>query len=229
MIAAALRLCALASSLCLGGAISDAYLGYTITVPTNWMQVKSKPLQHHFRDSTSQYKSQISIVLHGIDKAAYPTPESWTQAQFIAYKLSVETSVYPFGAVTYFDSSRTTRLSGLWAPEAFSILYPADGTPTYCEFVRYCAMGDFGYEIYAIGDSLDMLNRVDYYADIIATLKLTAPSAGIAIRRAIRDPRAAATGTFLEVFDAAGRRLQGPGAAMIKVRSARQRLFSRHH
>lgn len=159
------------------GTVSDPSLGYSITLPSNWVQLKSKPDQHYFRDSTRQYHSQISILKYAIDPASYPTPESWTQAQFVAYKLSVETSVYPFGAVAFYDSTSTAVLSGHWAPEAFSVLYPADGDPTYGEFIRYCAVGNVGYEIYAIGDSTDMAAHVDFYAGIIASLQLAAPEA----------------------------------------------------
>lgn len=160
--------------------VSDANLGYSITLPSHWSQLKSKPAQHYFRDSTRAYRSQISIVKYDIDKSSYPTPQSWTQAQFIAYKLSVETSSYPFGAIAFYDSTATAVLGTHWAPEAFSVLYPADGDPTYCEFIRYCAVGDVGYEIYAIGDSTDMIKNVDFYASIIASLEFTAPILSIA-------------------------------------------------
>lgn len=165
------------------GVVADANLGYSITLPSNWSQLKSKPAQHYFRDSTRAYKSQISIVKYDIDKASYPTPESWIQAQFIAYMLSVETSTYPFGAVAFFDSTAAAALGTHWAPEAFSVLYPADGDPTYCEFIRYCAVGDVGYEIYAIGDSTDMTKYVDFYAGIIASLTFTPPILSISPMR----------------------------------------------
>jgi len=163
----------------MAGTVSDATLGYTITLPTNWVQIKSKANQHYFRDSTKQYKSQISIVLYSIDQVSYPTPVDWTQAQFIAYKVGVETSAFPYGTVSYFDSSSAQILGSYWAPEAFSILYPGDSTPTYSEYMRYCAGGNFGYEIYAIGDSTDMINHVDFYAGIISSLQFTAPTVSI--------------------------------------------------
>lgn len=157
------------------GIVSDPNLGYAITLPAHWTQLKSKPSQHYFRDSTRSYRGQISIVKYDIDDSIYPTPRDWTQAQIIAYKLSVETSSFPFGAVVYFDSTAKAALGPHWAPEAFSVLYPADGDPNYCEFIRYTAVGRTGYEIYAIGDSTDMMKNVDYYAGIIATLTFTTP------------------------------------------------------
>lgn len=161
--------------------MSNPEIGYTVSLPAHWTQIKAKPAQDYFRDSTKTYRSQISIVRYAINKADYPTPQSWSQAQFIAYKLSVETSVFPYGAVTYYDSTPSAKIGPVWAPEAISILYPADGSPTYMEYIRYCAIGDFGYEIYAIGDSADLVKNVDYYAGIIATMKFTAPVIAIAL------------------------------------------------
>ncbi|MDB5048823.1 MAG: hypothetical protein JWO30_1894 [Fibrobacteres bacterium] len=208
------------------GTVSDSNLGYSIALPSNWVQLKSKPDQHYFRDSTRHYRGQISILKYDIDKASYPTPENWSQAQFIAYKLSVETSVFPFGAVEYYDSSSAAKLGPNWAPEAFSVLYPGDGDPTYCEFIRYCAVGNVGYEIYAIGDSTDMIQNVDFYASVIASLQFTTPIASIAhfsdpIRHGIgiADPKG--------FFDLVGRELpEGPFSRATHA-IAGQRLISK--
>jgi hypothetical protein len=200
----ALCLLALAAGAVLAADVSDPSIGYTLTLPSHWGAVKPKPMQNYFRDSTRQYHSQISIVRYPINKADYPTPQSWSQAQFIAYKLSVENSVFPFGAVMYYDSTASAKIGDVWSPEAFSVLYPADGDPTYAEFVRYCAVADNGYEIYAIGDSTDMMNNVDFYASVIATFKFSAPE-GIRIAA----PEARMFPAFREgsVIDAAGRSL----------------------
>jgi hypothetical protein len=93
------------------GVVSDSNIGYSITLPANWSQLKLKPVQHYFRDSTKNYHSQISILKYDIDPAVYPSAASWTQAQFIAYKTSVETSAFPFGAVAYYDRSGLRRRS----------------------------------------------------------------------------------------------------------------------
>lgn len=202
----AIVLSALISAPVFSGQISDSYLGYSITLPVNWVQVKSRELQHYFRDSTRIYHSQISIVRYPIDKAAYPTPESWTQAQFIAYKISVEHSVFPYGTLVFYDSTAMAKLGTKWAPEAFSVLYPADGDPTYAEYIRYCANGDFGYEIYAIGDSTDMTNRVDFYAGLIASIDLSTPTSigrEVGLRRVSLIPEVRGTG----IFDLTGRRI----------------------
>src|SRR4051812_42018826 len=187
--------------------VSDPVIGYSITVPEHWSLALSKPLQDYFRDSTRAYHSQISILRYSIDKATYPTPESWSQAQFIAYKLSVENSVFPYGAIMYYDSSSAAKIGTVYAPEAYSVMYPGDGDPTYCEYIRYAAVGDFGYEIYAIGDSTDMTNNLDFYANVVSTLKFTTPTEAITrIPGARRAP-----GTPQEHwFDAMGRkRLSG--------------------
>jgi hypothetical protein len=213
------------SAAAFAGIVSDSNLGYAITLPASWVQLKTKPNQHYFRDGSKLYGSQISILKYEIDKATYPTPENWSQAQFIAYKLSVETSAFPFGAVEFYDTSSTAKLGAYWSPEAFSILYPADGDPTYCEFIRYCAVGNVGYEIYAIGDSADMMKNVDIYAGIIATLQFTAPAASIA--PVVRDAVPSWTSVHIAPeYDLVGRKLphrilpaRGPSAT-------KQRLVS---
>ena len=199
-----LTACLLWGNAVFAAVVSDSGLGYSITLPSHWSQLKSKPSQHYFRDSTRAYRGQISIVKYDIDKSGYPTPQSWTQAHFIAYKLSIETSSYPFGAIAFYDSTAKAALGAHWAPEAFSVLYPADGDPTYCEFIRYCAVGNVGYEIYAIGDSTDMIKNVDYYASIIATLEFTTPVLSITPKRLVGG-QSAVVGSDAPEFDLLGR------------------------
>lgn len=202
-----MRPLAIALSVFLAGAaqaadVSNPAIGYTITLPQHWGLAQQKTSQDYFRDSTRVRHSQISILRYDIDNATYPTPESWTEAQFIAYKLSVETSAYPFGAVMYYDSSSAAKIGAIWSPEAYSVLYPADGDPTYCEYVRYCAVGKYGYEIYAIGDSTDMTDNLDFYAGIIASLTFSNPAEPIRIAEpALRNP----AGAPAHWFDATGR------------------------
>ncbi len=159
--------------------ITDASLGYSIILPTNWVQIKARTNQHYFRDSTKAHKSQLSLVVYSIDKITYPTAESWTQAQFIAYMLAVENSVFPFGSVAFYDSAASVKLHSYWAPEAYSIFYPGNGDATYSEYLRYTANGNYGYEIYAIGDSTDMANNVTYYSDIISTIQFSTATVSI--------------------------------------------------
>lgn len=197
------------------GIVTDSGIGYSIDLPSNWVQVKTRDIQHHFKDGTGAYPSKVSIVRYAINPADYPTPEDWTQAQFIAYKLAVETSVFPFGSVAYFDSSRTRKLGAYWAPEAFSVMFPGDGQRTYCEFIRFCARGNHGYEIYAIGDSTDMMNRVDYYANIIATITLSEPVVSLASAPARRPARAPVLPEL--VRDARGRLLLRSAASRLST------------
>ncbi|MBW8889632.1 MAG: hypothetical protein JF616_17895 [Fibrobacteres bacterium] len=189
--------------------VSNPEIGYAVSLPAHWNLAQSKPLQDYFRDSTRAYHSQISILRYSIDKATYPTAASWSQAQFIAYKLSVENSVFPYGAVMYYDSSQVAKIGTVWAPEAYSVMYPADGDPTYCEYIRYAAVGNYGYEIYAIGDSTDMTNNLDFYTGVIATLKFSTP-----IEAVVQVPGARrAPGTPAEHwFDAMGRKRGSIGA-----------------
>jgi hypothetical protein len=47
-------------------------------------------------------------------------------------------------------------------------------------------VGDYGYEIYAIGDSTDMSNNLDFYAGIIGTLAFSPPVEAINVSRLAR-------------------------------------------
>lgn len=216
----ALAFSAIAALACTAWAadVSNPVIGYTITLPDHWGPSQSKTLQDYFRDSTRTRRGQVSIVRYDIDKATYPTAQSWAQAQFIAYKLSVENSAFPYGAIMYYDSSSAAKIGTVWSPEAFSILFPADGDPTYCEYVRYCAIGDYGYEIYAIGDSTDMTNNVDFYAGLISTLQFSTPIASLPARTISRRRPGTAPEHW---YDAMGRsrvsarKPEGPNSASI--------------
>jgi hypothetical protein len=214
---------AISVSAACAGVVSDSNLGYSITLPANWSQLKLKLVQHYFRDSTRHYRSQISILKYDIDPAVYPTAVSWTQAQFIAYKTAVETSAFPFGAVAYYDSTSAAKIGALWSPEAFSVLYPADGDPTYAEYVRYTAEANVGYEIYAIGDSTDMTNNVDFYAGIIASLQFTPPAAIKIPYRAAAAPNG--HDALNAIFDLTGRLIPESDLIPAARHAARQRLF----
>lgn len=209
----------LAAASAVGAAtVSNPAIGYTVSLPAHWGLSQSKPLQDYFRDSTRAMRGQISIVRYSIDKSTYPTPASWSQAQFIAYKLSVENSVFPFGAVMYYDSSAAAKLGAVWSPEAYSVLYPGDGDPTYAEYIRYAAVGEYGYEIYAIGDSTDMSNNLDFYANVIGTLAFTPPLEGNGLSRWARRAPGTAADHWYDAMGRvrpAGRRPEGPRSALV--------------
>ncbi len=156
--------------------ISDSVLGYSINLPGVWKQYPVKPgIKHVFKDSTGRNKSLISVQKFPIDKSVDPTPSDWVRSQFIAYKLYVDHSVYPFGAVLYYDSLATTTLGGLWSPEIYVEYYFHDDNPAQAEYLRYAALGDQGYEIAVYGDSSDIAANIVYYADsLIATLRFSA-------------------------------------------------------
>jgi hypothetical protein len=90
--------------------------------------------------------------------------------------------------------------------------------------MRYCAVGNTGYEIYAIGDSTDMIANVDFYAAIIATMRFTATEGIIAPPR-LNPARMA--GTLFAAFDLNGREIplfppgiRSPGKQRFVVKTA---------
>jgi hypothetical protein len=80
--------------------VSDSTLGYSIYLPTDsWVRVIKNQTHHQFYDTAYIYESQISIVRHSYTSTDFPTPESWTRANFIAYKLCADYSFDPWGAI----------------------------------------------------------------------------------------------------------------------------------
>jgi hypothetical protein len=75
--------------------------------------------------------------------------------------------------VLYFDSSATCMQDSLWAPEAFSQFYALDTqVGAWNEYMRFAAAAQYGYELYAIGDTTDMKANVGLYVAIIRFVKI---------------------------------------------------------
>ncbi len=206
----------LAALLCSGTAAADttivnASLGYTIYLPDDWVLEAASDSQHYFYDSTYTFASQLSLVRHHRDAEDFPTPVEWTRAHFIAYKLVAEYSADPWGAVLYYDSSATSVQGSLWAPELYVMFFPVDtAIGAWAEYTRFTASGNFGYELYALGDTADMLENLATYAAILqgidlpgvdAAIRFAGPMRGLSVLRAGVDEAAA-------LFDARGRRMK---------------------
>lgn len=157
--------------------ITDTTMGYSLELPANWKQVVKSDSQHIFKDTTYTHKSIISIVKHNVSLADFGTTDSWVRSNFIAYLLSVETSVLPYGTLLYFDSSSTRNKSEHWAPEVWSMFF--DTAYAYSEFLIFTDNGISGYEMYVIGDSADMAVHLSTYIGILNSIKLLTQVTGI--------------------------------------------------
>ncbi|MBD3393494.1 MAG: hypothetical protein GF418_15265 [Chitinivibrionales bacterium] len=186
-------------------------LDYTIYLPDSWVLETVSDSQHTFYDTTFAFESQLSLVRHNRNSADYPTPEEWTRAHFIAYMLVTEYSAAPWGAVLYSDSSDTSTQGALWAPEAYAVYYSEDTlVGAWAEFVRFTASDDYGYELYALGDTADMLTNIATYAAILYGIELPGTESGLKYARPVHSRVPAVSHAEIGrtmVFDSRGRRV----------------------
>ena len=156
------------------GRISREDLGYSILLPEGWELTTTKENQDIWTYTDLKFNSALSIVRHPIDKSEFATPEEWTRAHFVAYKLVAETSQEPYGGVIVSDSSHERILpNGSWAPACYAVFLSATDDFAWEEFSVFSAHGDYGYEMYAIGDTLDMQKNIFDYAGILSTVNLS--------------------------------------------------------
>jgi hypothetical protein len=155
-----------------------AGFGATVYLPDNWVLEQKSDSQIILYDQSWTFGSHLSVMRHNRISAYFPTPEEWTRAHFVAYKMVCENTLTPWGAVLYYDSSITSRQGNLWAPELYCTYFSLDTTVgAWSEYIRFAASGDYGYELYAMGDTTDMLNNVPTYAAILQGIEIPGYSA----------------------------------------------------
>jgi hypothetical protein len=160
--------------------ITDTELDYSIYLPDNWVVEKVDGTRHHFLDTTGAYPALLSLVRYRRDPVDFPTSEEWTRAHFIAYTLTAEYSADPWGAVLYYDSTANCKQQELWAAEAYATYFTLDtALGSWAEYVRFTASGDYGYELYALSDTADLIANVGFYAGILQGIELPEESTGI--------------------------------------------------
>jgi hypothetical protein len=142
-------------------------------LPDNWIREAESDSQHFFIDTTYFYPGELSLKRFTIDTSMFKAPTEWTQAYFIAYKLSVEYSVDPAGAVLYSNGDTSVKQGSLAAAEAYSVFFSSDtAIGSWAEYVRFTACGKHGYELYAIGDTADMSRNIGFYAALLQGIVL---------------------------------------------------------
>ena len=191
--------------------VSNAKVGFTAYLPANWICTQTSDSTAVFNDTSLTYRSQVAIKKYKRNKADYPLPNDWTRAHFIAYLLVTQYSYDPFGAVLYFDSTATCKQDSFWATEAFSEFYTIDTSiGAWDEFIRYTAAGDYGYSLYAIGDTADMKKNVGTYAAIIQSIKLSVQQSTVIVKSVpVQKNHVKLANAELKncVFDLSGKRL----------------------
>ena len=148
-------------------------LNYTVYLPDNWILDEKSDTQHVFYDTTYTYHGLVSIVRYKYDASVYPIGEDWSRASFIAYMLVAEYSWDPWGAILYYDSSDLSKQQDFWAPETYAQYHTLDtALDAWAEYIRFPASDEYGYDLYAISDTIDLAQNIGFYAAIIQLIKL---------------------------------------------------------
>ncbi len=146
-------------------------LGYKSYLPDNWICESTDSAQDYFYDTTGACGALLSIVRYPMDIDMYPNSEEWTISHYIAYTMYMD--YYPFGTVLFADSSATEKQGDLRATEIYLRFY-TDDTLGYAwdEYIRYTATKNYGYELYAIGDTNDMSQNIGLYGAILKFIEI---------------------------------------------------------
>jgi hypothetical protein len=147
--------------------IDDTLFGYTITLPDNWVLEYSDERHHRFVDTTQTYTAIIVFERYDFGgELLFTEADEWTRANFLAYTFVVDAD--PLSSVLFYDTVSTRSAGERWAADAYSVYYDMEtSSADIAEFIRYTAVGTWGYEIYAIGPLADMKANVGVYAGII--------------------------------------------------------------
>lgn len=211
--------------------ITNSVTGFMITLPDNWVCTQTSDSSVIVNDTTLEYKSQIVIKKYHRNQIDYPTPNDWTRAHFIAYLLVTDYSYDPFGAVLYYDSSSSCKQGEFWATEAFSEFYSLDTVlGAWGELIRFTSGGEYGYSLYAIGDTSDMKQNIGMYAAVLRSISILQQNASIArnskVKRIITNQ--ANFDRSNGAYDLAGRRHKSilPQGHLVTVRKSNGNSFT---
>jgi hypothetical protein len=162
--------------------VTNTSFGFSAYLPNDWIVTQVNDSHVVFNDTTNTYRSQIAIKKYLRNAEDYATATDWIRAHFIAYLFVVQYSWDPFGAVLYFDSTANSKQDSLWAPEAYSEFFTIDTTlGPWDEYIRYTATNDYGYELYAMGDTADMKANIGTYMALIRFVCLNNQSSTVNI------------------------------------------------
>ncbi len=154
-------------------AYTNSKLGYTIMLPENWYVINTSDSQDVFFDLNSNGQTYLSIVRHQIDSGT--TELYWTKFHFFMYLTTTQEWEDPWGTILALDSSQNSIIDGEWAPQAFAIFYTLDSiNSSWSEYTIFTARYRGGYELYAIGDTLDLKNNGSTYSQILQSVTFSA-------------------------------------------------------
>lgn len=161
--------------------VSDSYMGYSVDLPQNWVCDKDTINQHFFYDTSGMYQSIVGITMTNFSSdSTYKTSLEWTRAHFLAYLITVQSTVSlfgeplsdPYGSVVFYDSSSSTQ-SGFKSMELYSQFNSLlSDSLSWDEYIKYVAVNRKGYEIYVLGDTSDMIKNMAYYSGFVDSIKI---------------------------------------------------------
>lgn len=158
---------------------TDEKIGYSVTLPENWVREIEDSTHHRFYDSSGTYQAVVALDCTDFSsQQIYTTADEWTQANFIAYAFITEAD--PFSALIFYDTVSVRQNDTLWAADAYTNYYDIDDTlNNWAEYIRFTATGRSGFELYAIGPLADLETNVAFYTEILAGIKLTIQPEGV--------------------------------------------------
>ncbi|HEX3020733.1 MAG TPA: hypothetical protein VHP36_10545 [Chitinispirillaceae bacterium] len=150
-------------------------LGFSIELPAGWYVINESDSQDIFFDTVSNGKTFLSVLRHQIDTNIEES--YWTKFHFLMYLSITQEWADPWGTILALDSSQSSTIDGTWAPQAFAQFVSLDSVNSnWAEYIMFTAKYRGGYEIYAIGDTLDLKSRGGTYSQIFQTISFSAPS-----------------------------------------------------
>lgn len=164
----------------------DSSLFIKIILPQSWVYFNTSDSSAMITSLDTNYKGNLFITRY--KTAGYQNAREWTQSYFTAYSEYVKNSSEPYGQLLWLDSTTSAALQPIesggfsWAPwitAKFKTLDSAGTMVTWDEYERFTAHQNFGYEMYAISDTVDMNANYKVYASILQKIVLLDNSVGV--------------------------------------------------
>jgi hypothetical protein len=205
----ALAILTLTASLNASQIITDSQLGYTINLPDHWVREAVDTNHHQFYDTTATYQAIVTIVRFDIGKDnLFSSAEEWTRANFIAYKLMVESD--PFDNLVFYDTISVRQNDTLWATEAYAQYFSYDSSmDDLAEYIRFSGCGPYGYELSVIGANADLDTNIAIYATIIEGIILPPGKVAVLRPHTVVRPAHSTLPAMYRPVDLLGRNLMG--------------------
>jgi hypothetical protein len=202
--------------------VKDSFIKYQIDLPQNWKDTAISSTNHEFYDTSGTYTAVVGIAMTDFSsETTYKTPLQWTRAHFLAYLITIRSTISsfgvplsdPYGSIIFYDST-TSEQSGLKSMEFYAEFNSLlDSSQPWDEYVKYTAINKRGYELYVLGiDTADMAKNISYYLDFVSSIKIDTTASSIIFHTVKKTQAFSGTSNSNEtpmVFDLIGRNVIG--------------------